>query len=810
MANEGDSGGGGGFGLGADASAGLSNADFARIFRQQTRATVDEDVAATSATTTESAPEEEPRGGLGAPAPPAKVPLPVSRAQLASLGQWEKHTKGFGMKMLAKMGFKGRLGKDERGVSATVEVVQRPALMGIGFGNFTEASALKHNRRLQRELRGETPEDETARLRQEADARDEDDALWRKRKAPLGGGGIAAGGKKKYKRAADVSFEARAHGGRRSDTVLDMRGPSVRVLASVSDALDADPQQLAAAQPKLGDELIYNVRMVVNQAQNQIYDLTSKVNQSSENLASLEKEEKIIKAQVAMEKVRLQHVEAMMQRMQELEKETDAALDSRDVAGIVARLSDVREAFPQEFEAYKLHQVVPSLCIPPLKARLTAVDFSDEDTRMSVVQQFRLLQIFLLEVPSGKSGSNGGGGVFHNIHEKVNSAGEDMYNFILEETLWPAVTQFVTYQWSVKASPEDCIAFLELFRPHLSADFEAAFLHQLVLSRLKKECQRWDPQTDTVPIHDWLLPWLPHLGGAMHSLYPDIRLTLSNALNQWHPSDLSLLAVLSPWRAVWGEHEYAKFTHRHVVRKLVRCLHRDFEINPQKQSLEALTWVLAWKEHLPERQFVALFEGEFFPKWLRVLRRWVATDSPSLLELERWYRGWKGFFDKQQLAQHHRLIVHFHGALVLLEAASDSFAQSDDDAKDAVVIPKLNRDAPSSYQDALVKARVEDPAAEDGDSSSNDDGGARAGEFAFASQQQQQAKKKKASSHAVGLKDVIENLAIAHDITFLPKGFHDGQQMYVFGAHHILIEQGVVFAERSKGSFEPVDIEQLL
>lgn len=735
----------------------------------------------------------------------------MSKAQLANLGKWEKHTKGFGMKMLSKMGFKGRLGKDERGVSSTIEVVQRPSLMGIGYGNFTEASALKHNRKLQRELKGETVEDEAARKRQEAEALEEDDSLWRKRKAVSVGGGAA----KKYKRAADVSHEAQAKAKtKRSDVILDMRGPDVRVLSNVSDAYDVDPQRLEAAKPKLGEELIHNVRMVVNLAQGQIYDLTSKLDRSDENVASLKKEAKIIKSQVAMETVRLRHIEAMMTRMRQLEQETVSARESRDVSGIVTLLSNIREAFPQEFEAYKLHQLVSALCIPPLKTLLTAVNLMELEMRETTVQQFHLIQVFLLQVPSKRSSSEStSGSIFHNIHEKVNSGGEDIYNFILEETLWPTVSQFVNYQWSVKAAPEQCIEFFELFRPHLSTDFEDAFLRQLVLPRLKKECQRWDPQNDTTLIHDWLLPWVPYLGDTMQSLYPDIRLTLANALNQWHPSDLSVLAVLSPWKQVWGEHEYAKFTHRHVVRKLIRCLHRDFEINPQQQSLEALTWVLAWKEHLPERQFIALFEGEFFPKWLKVLRRWVATETPSLLELEKWYRGWKVFFDKQQLAEHRRLVVHFHGALVLLEAASDRYYQQqhveEQQQNQPIGIPSLNKKAPTSYQDALVKAHKEDPTAEDGISSANDDS-SRSGLGSKFQYQEQQQYQKKTGNHAVSLKDVIENLAIAHDVTFMPKGLHDGQQVYLFGKHHILIEQGVVFAEKSKGAFQPVDIEQLL
>ncbi len=116
-----------------------------------------------------------------------------------TVGTWEKHTKGFGSKLLAKMGWKGSGGlgsnrrsfrgesesnttaaaaaaaatilgesttqnnnttapppttKVKKGISRPVEVVVRPNSMGLGFGNFKESSQLKANRRIEAEVRG--------------------------------------------------------------------------------------------------------------------------------------------------------------------------------------------------------------------------------------------------------------------------------------------------------------------------------------------------------------------------------------------------------------------------------------------------------------------------------------------------------------------------------------------------------------------------------------------------------------------------------------------------------------------------------
>ncbi|EPS60366.1 hypothetical protein M569_14436, partial [Genlisea aurea] len=50
-------------------------------------------------------------------------------------GSFERHTTGFGSKMLAKMGYVGGrrgLGKDGQGISEPIEVSQRPKSLGLG------------------------------------------------------------------------------------------------------------------------------------------------------------------------------------------------------------------------------------------------------------------------------------------------------------------------------------------------------------------------------------------------------------------------------------------------------------------------------------------------------------------------------------------------------------------------------------------------------------------------------------------------------------------------------------------------------
>lgn len=57
-----------------------------------------------------------------------------------NVGSFEVHTKGFGSKMMAKMGYvEGEgLGKDGKGMSKPIEVIQRPKSLGLGM-NFEES-----------------------------------------------------------------------------------------------------------------------------------------------------------------------------------------------------------------------------------------------------------------------------------------------------------------------------------------------------------------------------------------------------------------------------------------------------------------------------------------------------------------------------------------------------------------------------------------------------------------------------------------------------------------------------------------------
>ena len=68
--------------------------------------------------------------------------------------------------------------------------------------------------------------------------------------------------------------------------------------------------------------------------------------------------------------------------------------------------------------------------------------------------------------------------------------------------------------------------------------------------KITRAVQAWEPREERISLHTWLHPWLELLGRQLEDLYPSIRFKLATALQSWHPSDSSALALLSPWHTV--------------------------------------------------------------------------------------------------------------------------------------------------------------------------------------------------------------------------------------------------------------------
>ena len=128
-------------------------------------------------------------------------------------------------------------------------------------------------------------------------------------------------------------------------------------------------------------------------------------------------------------------------------------------------------------------------------------------------------------------------------------------------------------------------ALLDAWAPLLPSWTLDNVLEQLILPRIVNCVEDWDPLTDTIPIHCWILPWTGLLGHKMEdTVYQKIRDKLGNALSAWLPHDRSARAMIEPWNGVFPDGDMQNFLIKYIMPKLQMTL-TELIINPLQQDL---------------------------------------------------------------------------------------------------------------------------------------------------------------------------------------------------------------------------------
>ncbi|KAL3626287.1 hypothetical protein CASFOL_029836 [Castilleja foliolosa] len=209
-----------------------------------------------------------------------------------SVGQFEKHTKGFGMKLLKKMGYTGGgLGKNQQGNMTPIETKLRPKNMGIGFNDYKEAvrPALK-----------ELDEKQVPLPSQSSDGRLNEKPWLKKtvkKKKPV------------YITADKLLIQKQERGFEVIEKVFDMRGPQVRVLTNLEN-LNAEEKARENDIPM--PELQHNVRLIVDLAELDIQTLDKDLRNERETVVALQKEKEKLQNDARRQKQQVENMEMIV------------------------------------------------------------------------------------------------------------------------------------------------------------------------------------------------------------------------------------------------------------------------------------------------------------------------------------------------------------------------------------------------------------------------------------------------------------------------------------------------------------------
>ena len=677
------------------------------------------------------------------------------KTKASDVGSFEKHTKGIGMKLLEKMGYKKGegLGKGASGITRALETTLRPKNMGMGFNNFKENVNDPTSTRAKDESEEEASEDDMdvdeAMRARDAAKKAQEQTMWKKRND-------LRRQKREYKTAEELLAEEQENARDAKSVklateklnIIDMRGAHAQVVNAnelhKSRVISTDDDDLMLP------ELQHNLKLIVDLAENDISKLDGKIRSEKDTLEILRREKTRLSKQATAHAELAERTKSALKVVEECDGLSKTVKSAEDFSTLTSAWVNVVKQYPDEFFSHRLNRLALAHAAPYVRDLFKDWDPSNHPSHG--VEEIRPWRELLSpdRVPDRYKG------VFE----------IDSFDALLREPLLKRLRPIITSQWDpTKAS--DILDFVEAWSELMPEALLREITHALILPRLQRRVGEWQPTKERVALHIWFHPWLPLLHKNLKDLYPSIRQKFTVALAEWEASDSSALTLLKPWARVFEPKDWSSLMRRCITPKLEDAL-ATLQINPSNQVLDPLKWVLKWEPMLGSSAFITLLEQYFFRKWHTALHAWLTAGSANFDEVTQWYLGWKTVFPDELLA-HERMRLQLNMALDMMNQAASG---------DGVVMPNIAAAQPNA--DRVTDGRKPHPIDEP--------------QFT--------------------LKEMIEQFANSHDMEFVPNPSgrrHDGLSVYTFGGVNVVVDAArEAIRAYIDGEWIPISLDQLL
>ncbi|KAI8925459.1 GC-rich sequence DNA-binding factor-like protein-domain-containing protein [Entophlyctis helioformis] len=618
-------------------------------------------------------------------------------------GKFEQYTKGFGSKMLAKMGYvegKG-LGAGGRGITAPIDVKLRPSGMGLGHGGFDERTETVRREQAEK-VKSDDEEDAGDGKGGKAAPKKKTDG-WKRTSAKKA--------KPQYKTAEELIAEQMASasteealaaaalvGGNAAvhapTKIIDMTGKEARVISSLAQAASA----ASAIGPDMTGrlpELRHNVRLIAQHAQSDLLALSRRVRVETARKTQQESDARALAAAFNTESTRLQRLRAVQGLVAECRSLTahhanDFATVAPDMAGdlverIFGRIFDeLQTKYVPEYTAFGLDGLVVAMVLPIFKRMMATWNPLDAPTfGASTLRKWKALLV-VNRSSSGIGNENG-----DSLFGTVDGVGSMTPFEAMVYTLWlPRVRKAINNDWNVH-DPGPILDLIEAWydatNPQRSLIPVWMFHNiavQLIMPKMERAVEDWRPMPSTAiaadgrpgavargpPLpHTWLHPWLPVLGDLLQPFYPVLRRKFETAWRDWHPSDHSPIDTLRPWIPVLPSSDFDRLLTTTILPGLVRYLQASFAVVPAAQDISPLVdHLFPWHGLIPTHLFSELLATEVFTKWSQVLWMWITAPGANLDEVTQWYIGWKRLFEDAGLGSVDAVVKAWRSALDMM------------------------------------------------------------------------------------------------------------------------------------------------
>ena len=791
-----------------------------------------------------------------------------------NLGKWQKHTKGIGLKLLAKMGYKGSGGlgsnrlkakeasspaKDapvevsevKKGISRPIEVVVRPANLGLGFGNFKEASQLKVNRRIEAEVRGiELPD---KKIRTEDDSKDSwgpaskssafpstDELLLQK---PW-----KRGAARRTKKPVVISFtellEREKSQAQNGPVILDMRGPSEGIANKNTEG----------GKPALAEELLYNISFLLNTHENRIHSSSHFLKSMERKVESLKSDIEDSERQIRGGKERTGKIEivlALLDQVNLLAREPEAIeAEAKKAKKVHEMIHQLLGIFSEEERIQlKFWEVLaPALLSPIINSQISKWDpLGDLDRSKEIFRSVsQLCSDLSLDEMAHVAARAMRQSIFqYQILPKIKLALESSRwqptvdwdkALNLYEALQESIKEIGAFPSSRVPQVEDDVGIFtaadseDTADPDLSEVIKLEIIMDSVYPKIASSLRHWKPTLSEdgtrlmSSLDQWILPWAVHLDhhALLPTLLSDCRRKLKTALAylQKTISDDSMflrvcIDTLIPWSRALQQESIYNLTSSNVTPRLSRFLSKgSIRRDGKKQDWSGFeTLVQIHVEGLiSDIEYLGLLESDICCNWAERIHA-LLCDGWDTTEAAENYWLWKRKLfatttysgsdassppirsSSRLLYDDERICGIFYSVLKIIQAASRSDFSVLDDLRPLrtnfhVALAQRLKARKQQVEESLLQAESKN-----------------VGETAARIRLQRR------NIHTPTFRDVVEEFASENEILFQPRlganSTIDGKQVFLLGKTPIYLDSDVVFAFKDN-EWRPSSLEQLM
>lgn len=559
---------------------------------------------------------------------------PVKRSK--NFAKWEQHTKGIGMRLLEKMGFKGRLGKQESGRSEPILAFKRKKGIGIGFDGPEKVDRSSIN-----------PEDEAARERREIAQKEKEQELKRKKMYQRQPGTKR---KRKYITAAEAlkrEGERRA-GPKKIDQITDFTGPGGPQVKSISGISQASESWQPTAQEFIAcPQFLHNVRLMTDLCAHEMGEIEDKLEVKRRRLKGLQ--DKLATAtsrETRTEETlrRLREVAAIVDRMYP-PTVNDDRVDGPMMSAAVKRsqrftsplplhelsrlFETLQNKYHREYQTFGLASLAVSLIFPNIKSQFeTWNPFETPDLPKMILKQWEPV----LSTGAGRSPRGGRG---PGPRSPVTSGG-DLYSRLVNDVIVNRVRTAMVNLWQVHQPQVAVILFKsikEVVPPHTYENL----LAELVVPKLRQATVEWTPN-GKAPTMLFLLPWISILQEHLAPIYPIVRRQISRSLVRWRVNDPFAIHLIAPWSKILPPEEINSLYFKTVCPRLESALEKVF-MGKKPTTWDPFEEVMKWESLVPHGAFITIMQRGFFPSWLAELHKWIKKPDVDHAAVADWYEG---------------------------------------------------------------------------------------------------------------------------------------------------------------------------